>query len=120
MALTIREEPSNALSLPTWAIHISSVAEWCVRRRLNSAGCPSLGSDHNASLQGDGDGADVDFCRGFEETVLEGHELGYGACSCLQLCKTSRGTDESRTLAPMDIEHVIVGFTDSLVRSYLP
>lgn len=28
LALAIREEPSNALSLPTWAIHISSVVEW--------------------------------------------------------------------------------------------
>lgn len=27
-ALELRLEPSNALSLPTWAIHISSVIEW--------------------------------------------------------------------------------------------
>eukprot|EP00877_Chromochloris_zofingiensis_P005878 jgi/Chrzof1/1543/Cz10g11230.t1 len=27
-ALTIRQEPANALSLPTWAIHVSSVLEW--------------------------------------------------------------------------------------------
>ncbi len=26
--LLIREEPANALSLPTWAIHVSSVIEW--------------------------------------------------------------------------------------------
>ena len=26
--LVIREEPANALSLPTWAIHVSSVIEW--------------------------------------------------------------------------------------------
>lgn len=24
----LREEPANALSLPTWAIHVSSVVEW--------------------------------------------------------------------------------------------
>ena len=24
----VREEPANALSLPTWAIHVSSVIEW--------------------------------------------------------------------------------------------
>ncbi|KAG2427024.1 hypothetical protein HYH02_014670 [Chlamydomonas schloesseri] len=27
-ALTIHTEPANALSLPTWAIHVSSVVEW--------------------------------------------------------------------------------------------
>ncbi|PNW75908.1 hypothetical protein CHLRE_12g555400v5 [Chlamydomonas reinhardtii] len=27
-ALTIHAEPANALSLPTWAIHVSSVVEW--------------------------------------------------------------------------------------------
>lgn len=27
-ALDIQAEPSNALSLPTWAIHVSSVVEW--------------------------------------------------------------------------------------------
>jgi Protein of unknown function (DUF2499) len=27
--VTLHAEPSNALSLPTWAIHVSSVAEWC-------------------------------------------------------------------------------------------
>lgn len=29
-ALTAHPEPANALSLPTWAIHVSSVAEWAV------------------------------------------------------------------------------------------
>ncbi|KAL3729414.1 hypothetical protein ACJRO7_026515 [Eucalyptus globulus] len=24
------DEPANALSLPTWAVHVSSVVEWCV------------------------------------------------------------------------------------------
>lgn len=28
MALEIRMEPANALSLPTWAVHTSSVLEW--------------------------------------------------------------------------------------------
>lgn len=28
LALDIRMEPSNALSLPTWAVHTSSVLEW--------------------------------------------------------------------------------------------
>lgn len=28
LALEIRTEPANALSLPTWAIHVSSVLEW--------------------------------------------------------------------------------------------
>lgn len=27
-ALAVLEEPANALSLPTWAIHVSSVIEW--------------------------------------------------------------------------------------------
>jgi hypothetical protein len=27
-ALAALSEPANALSLPTWAIHVSSVAEW--------------------------------------------------------------------------------------------
>ena len=27
-ALELHAEPANALSLPTWAIHVSSVAEW--------------------------------------------------------------------------------------------
>lgn len=27
-ALALHEEPANALSLPTWAIHVSSVVEW--------------------------------------------------------------------------------------------
>lgn len=43
----LREEPANALSLPTWAIHVSSVVEWvaamvwccCVSK---SADVPSL------------------------------------------------------------------------------
>lgn len=25
----VHAEPDNALSFPTWAIHVSSVAEWC-------------------------------------------------------------------------------------------
>ncbi|BAU00494.1 hypothetical protein LR48_Vigan06g006700 [Vigna angularis] len=28
------QEPSNALSLPTWAIHVSSVAEWIIAMAL--------------------------------------------------------------------------------------
>lgn len=28
LAWQLRQEPSNALSLPTWAIHVSSVYEW--------------------------------------------------------------------------------------------
>ncbi|KAL6772325.1 CGLD32 [Auxenochlorella protothecoides x Auxenochlorella symbiontica] len=32
--LWLHEEPSNALSLPTWAIHVSSVAEWAVAMAL--------------------------------------------------------------------------------------
>jgi hypothetical protein len=28
-ALAALSEPANALSLPTWAVHVSSVAEWC-------------------------------------------------------------------------------------------
>ncbi|KAF7846573.1 hypothetical protein BT93_L4124 [Corymbia citriodora subsp. variegata] len=36
-------EPANALSLPTWAVHVSSVAEWCVHRivpyRFSSIEC---------------------------------------------------------------------------------
>ena len=27
-------EPSNALSVPTWAVHVSSVTEWAVAMRL--------------------------------------------------------------------------------------
>jgi hypothetical protein len=27
-ALAALSEPANALSLPTWAVHVSSVAEW--------------------------------------------------------------------------------------------
>lgn len=26
----VASEPKNALSLPTWVIHVASVAEWCV------------------------------------------------------------------------------------------
>jgi hypothetical protein len=29
-ALQVLAEPANALSLPTWAIHVSSVAEWVI------------------------------------------------------------------------------------------
>jgi hypothetical protein len=28
LALHVHTEPSNALSLPTWAVHTSSVLEW--------------------------------------------------------------------------------------------
>ena len=31
LAVSLHQEPSNALSLPTWAIHISSVVEWCAQ-----------------------------------------------------------------------------------------
>ena len=30
-------EPSNALSVPTWAVHVSSVTEWALAMRLISA-----------------------------------------------------------------------------------
>ena len=33
-AWAIHTEPANALSLPTWAIHVSSVAEWTVAMAL--------------------------------------------------------------------------------------
>lgn len=33
-ALTIHTEPANALSLPTWAIHVSSVMEWVAAMAL--------------------------------------------------------------------------------------
>eukprot|EP00878_Enallax_costatus_P008426 GHUV01008807.1.p1 GENE.GHUV01008807.1~~GHUV01008807.1.p1 ORF type:complete len:191 (+),score=26.79 GHUV01008807.1:75-647(+) len=33
-ALTIHTEPANALSLPTWAIHVSSVTEWVAAMAL--------------------------------------------------------------------------------------
>jgi hypothetical protein len=33
-ALTLHAEPSNALSLPTWAIHVSSVTEWVAAMAL--------------------------------------------------------------------------------------
>ena len=33
-AALLRDEPANALSLPTWAIHVSSVAEWIVAMSL--------------------------------------------------------------------------------------
>jgi hypothetical protein len=32
-ALAALAEPANALSLPTWAVHVSSVAEWYVLRQ---------------------------------------------------------------------------------------
>jgi hypothetical protein len=28
------QEPSNALSLPTWAVHVSSVVEWIIAMAL--------------------------------------------------------------------------------------
>lgn len=34
LALTIYQEPENALSLPTWVIHISSVVEWAIAMAL--------------------------------------------------------------------------------------
>jgi hypothetical protein len=34
LALDIRIEPANALSLPTWAVHTSSVLEWMVAMGL--------------------------------------------------------------------------------------
>lgn len=33
-SLGLREEPANALSLPTWAVHVSSVTEWSIAMRL--------------------------------------------------------------------------------------
>ena len=30
----LRREPTNALSLPTWAVHVSSVTEWSIATRL--------------------------------------------------------------------------------------
>jgi hypothetical protein len=33
-AFEIHTEPSNALSLPTWAIHVSSVTEWVAAMAL--------------------------------------------------------------------------------------
>jgi Protein of unknown function (DUF2499) len=35
LAALVHEEPGNALSLPTWAIHVSSVLEWCAAMLLN-------------------------------------------------------------------------------------
>lgn len=34
LAFTIRQEPDNALSFPTWVIHISSVLEWTIAMAL--------------------------------------------------------------------------------------
>ncbi|KAF3325066.1 Ycf49-like protein [Carex littledalei] len=34
LALSALQEPSNALSLPTWAIHVSSVVEWIAAMAL--------------------------------------------------------------------------------------
>lgn len=34
VAFTIHQEPDNALSLPTWIIHISSVIEWAIAMAL--------------------------------------------------------------------------------------
>ncbi len=34
LALTIHQEPDNALSFPTWVIHISSVIEWGIAMAL--------------------------------------------------------------------------------------
>jgi len=30
----VRDEPANALSIPTWAIHVSSLVEWLVAMGL--------------------------------------------------------------------------------------
>ena len=38
-------EPSNALSLPTWAVHVSSVTEWCLAMRLVRCHAESSGND---------------------------------------------------------------------------
>jgi hypothetical protein len=34
VALVVRDEPANALSIPTWAIHVSSLVEWLVAMGL--------------------------------------------------------------------------------------
>jgi hypothetical protein len=34
-ALVLHAEPANALSLPTWAVHTSSVMEWCLAMALS-------------------------------------------------------------------------------------
>ena len=34
VSLGLRQEPTNALSLPTWAVHVSSVTEWSIATRL--------------------------------------------------------------------------------------
>ena len=34
--ILLRTEPSNALSLPTWIIHVSSVLEWCASAFIKS------------------------------------------------------------------------------------
>ena len=34
LAFTIHQEPENALSFPTWVIHISSVVEWAIAMAL--------------------------------------------------------------------------------------
>lgn len=35
-AMTVTPEPSNALSLPTWAIHVSSVLEWVIATKVSA------------------------------------------------------------------------------------
>lgn len=85
-AIYIREEPANALSLPTWAIHISSVIEWCAALLLLLITACRTARNHNAcfyctsvyQMQDNGDAANVDVRGGYEQAVLEGHELGYG------------------------------------------
>lgn len=35
-AMIVSLEPSNALSLPTWAIHVSSVLEWVIATKVSA------------------------------------------------------------------------------------
>lgn len=49
-AMTITPEPSNALSLPTWAIHVSSVLEWVIATKVSGALPGLLGLSHSACL----------------------------------------------------------------------
>lgn len=54
-ALSVHPEPANALSLPTWAIHVSSVIEWTaamalVWRYADVSGVKPLGHAAHAGL----------------------------------------------------------------------
>ncbi|CAI5959492.1 unnamed protein product [Closterium sp. NIES-65] len=62
-ALSLADEPSNALSLPTWIIHVASVVEWV---SLTPPAPPPLSS------QGGGDGAGVAIRRSGEQEGVEG------------------------------------------------